>query len=70
MKIGFALLFVIDALDCLIDAYGLICQRDVLHLQSAEFSYAHSGKERNENASGLPVQVHVDALNQCLLLIL
>ena len=70
MKIGLALLFVIDALDSLIDADGLIRQRNVLHLQSTEFSNAHSGKERNENASSLPVQVHVDTLNQSLLLIL
>ena len=70
VKIGLALLFVIDALDSLIDADGLICQRDVLHLQSAEFSNAYSGKECNEDASSLPVQVHVDTLNQSLLLIL
>ena len=70
VKIGLALLFVIDALDSLIDADGLIRQRNVLHLQSAEFSNAYSGKECNENASSLPVQVHVDTLNQSLLLIL
>ena len=55
VKIGLALLFVIDALDSLIDADCLIRQRDVLHLQSAEFSNAYSGKECNENASSLPV---------------
>lgn len=47
VKIGLALLFVIDALDSLIDADGLIRQRDVLHLQSAEFSNAYSGKKCN-----------------------
>ena len=70
MQIGFTLFLVIDALDSFVDADGFICQRDVLHLQAAKFTDPHPGKQCNEDASGLPVQVHVDALNKSLLLIL
>ena len=49
---------------------SFIRQRDVFHLQAAEFSDPYTGKQCDEYASGLPVQVHVDALNQSLLLIL
>ena len=52
------------------DANGFVRQRYVLHLQSAEFSDPYTGKQCDEYASGLPVQVHVNALNKSLLLIL
>ena len=70
MQIGFTLFLVIDALDGFVDADSFIRQRDVFHLQAAEFSDPYTGKQCDEYASGLPVQVHVDALNQSLLLIL
>lgn len=69
MQIGFTLFLVIDALDSFVDADGFIRQRDVLHLQATKFTDPHPGKQCNENARGLPIQVHVDALNKCLLLI-
>ena len=69
MQIGFTFFLVIDTLDGFVDADGFIRQRDVLHLQAAKFTDPHPGKQCNENASGLPVQVHVDALNKSLLLI-
>ena len=70
MQIGFTLFLVIDALDGFVNANGFIRQRYVLHLQSAEFSDPYTGKQCDEYASGLPVQVHVNALNKSLLLIL
>ena len=69
MQIGFTLFLVIDALDGFVDADGFIRQRNVLHLQAAKFTDSHPSKQCNENASSLPIQVHVDALNKSLLLI-
>ena len=69
MQIGFTFFLVIDALDSFVDADGFIRQRDVLHLQAAKFTDPHPGKQCNENASGLPIQVHVDTLYKSLLLI-
>ena len=70
MQIGLSLFLIIDALDGFVDANGFVRQRYVLHLQSAEFSDPYTGKQCDEYASGLPVQVHVNALNKSLLLIL
>ena len=69
MQIGLSLFLIIDALDGFVDANGFVRQRYVLHLQSAEFSDPYTGKQCEEYASGLPVQVHVNALNKSLLLI-
>lgn len=69
MQIGFTLFLVIDALDGFVDADGFIRQRNVLHLQAAKFTDSHPSKQCNENASSLPIQVHVDTLNKSLLLI-
>ena len=69
MKIGLSLFLIIDALNGFVDADGFIRQRDVLHLQAAKFTDPHPGKQCNENASGFPIPVHVDALNKSLLLI-
>ena len=44
MQIGLTFFLVIDALDCFVDADGFVRQRDVLHLQAAEFTDPHTGK--------------------------
>lgn len=69
MKIGCAFFLVVYTLDGFVDADGLVSQRDVLHLQSAKLPDPYSGKQCDEDASRLPIQIHVDTLNKSLLLI-
>ena len=70
MNIGLSLFLVVDTLNGFVDADGFIRQRDIFHLQAAEFADAHAGKKRNKNAGSFSIQVHVDALNKILLLVL
>lgn len=47
-------------LHCFVDANCLIGERNVFHLQTAQFTNAKSGKQSYEYASSLPVQMHIE----------
>ena len=65
MQIGLALFLVIDALDGFVRCRWFDpSTRCPSFAKAAKFTDPHPGKQCNENASGLPIQVHVDALNK------
>lgn len=63
MHIGCPFLLVVNTLDRFVDTDGLVSQRNVLHLQATKLANPYSGKQCDEDASCLPIQVHVNALN-------
>ena len=68
VKICSSFLLVVNPLHRLVNVDCLTFERDVLHLQAAQLADTHTCKECHKDACGSSVQIHVDGLDQLLLL--
>ena len=68
VEICSSFLLVVNPLHRLVDVDRLTFERDILHLQSAQLADTHTCEECNKDTCGSSVQIHVDGLDQLLLL--